>query len=164
MSETVFHPLAPLWDGNSRVLILGTMPSPASRSAAFYYARPQNRFWPALCAALGETDPKTAQGRGEIALRRGVALWDVLASCEIVGASDASIREARPNDLAPILTGAPIAAVFTTGKKAAQLYRRLIEPDTGRPATTLPSPSPANCAVRFEALVEAYRQILPFLS
>ena len=163
MPETVFHPLAPLWDANSRVLILGTMPSPASRSAAVYYAHPQNRFWPALCAVLGEQDPKTAQGRREIALRRGVALWDVLASCEITGASDASIRAARANDLAPILDGAPVAAIFTTGKKAAQLYQRLIEPRTRRPAAVLPSPSPANCAVRFEALVEAYRQILPFL-
>ena len=162
--QTIVHTIPPLYDSESRVLLLGTFPSPKSRASGFFYGHPQNRFWPALCAALGETDPKSAQGRGEIALRRGVALWDVLASCEIVGASDASIREARPNDLAPILTGAPIAAVFTTGKKAAQLYRRLIEPDTGRPATTLPSPSPANCAVRFEALVEAYRQILPFLS
>ena len=156
MSETVFHPLAPLWDGNSRVLILGTMPSPASRSAAFYYAHPQNRFWPALCAALGETDPKTAQGRGEIALRRGVALWDVLASCTITGASDASIRNPVPNDFAALLQGAPIQAVFCNGTAAWKMYTKYVQPVTGLAAVRLPSTSPANAACPPQALAEIW--------
>ena len=159
----VVHPLAPLADQNSRVLILGTMPSPASRAAQFYYAHPQNRFWPVLAQVLGEPLPPDAAGRRALALRRGIALWDVVQRCRIAGAADAAIRDAVPNDLEPLLKAAPIGAIFTTGQKAGALYRRLVQPKTGRAAIVLPSPSPANCAVKFDALVEAYRQILPWL-
>ncbi|HIV87099.1 MAG TPA: DNA-deoxyinosine glycosylase [Candidatus Pygmaiobacter gallistercoris] len=163
MEEYVTHPLAPIWDENSRVLILGTMPSPRSRAAHFYYAHPRNRFWPVLAAVLGEEDPGENEGCRQLALRHGVALWDVLAGCRIRGASDAAIRDPEPNDLAPILTGAPIRAIFATGKTAAALYHKLIEPVTGRPILPLPSPSPANCAVSLPALIESYRQLLAFL-
>ena len=163
MEEYVTHPLAPIWDENSRVLILGTMPSPRSRAAHFYYAHPRNRFWPVLAAVLGEEDPGENEGRRQLALRHGVALWDVLAGCRIRGASDAAIRDPEPNDLAPILAGAPIRAIFATGKTAAALYHKLIEPVTGRPILPLPSPSPANCAVSLPTLIESYRQLLAFL-
>ena len=163
MEEYVTHPLAPIWDANSRVLILGTMPSPRSRAAHFYYAHPRNRFWPALAGVLGEEDSGHSEGRRQRVLRHGIALWDVLASCRIQGASDAAIRDPVPNDLSPILTGAPIGAIFATGKTAAALYHRLIEPVTGRPIQTLPSPSPANCAVSLPALIDSYRQLLAFL-
>lgn len=163
-TQFVAHPFGPLWDARSRVLILGTMPSPASRRASFYYAHPQNRFWPALCAALGERDPGDNAARRALALRRRIALWDVLARCEIAGASDASIRGAVPNDLTPILAGADIAAIFTTGKKSYELYKKYIEPITGRPAVCLPSPSPANCAVHFDALVAAYGAVAAALA
>ena len=116
-------------------------------------------------AVLGheKEDPGENEGRRQLALRHGVALWDVLAGCRIRGASDAAIRDPEPNDLAPILAGAPIRAIFATGKTAAALYHKLIEPVTGRPILPLPSPSPANCAVSLPALIESYRQLLAFL-
>lgn len=162
-AECVTHPLGPLADEKSRVLLLGTMPSPASRAAGFYYAHPQNRFWPVLAELLEEPLPPDAAGRRALALRRGVALWDVLQSCRIVGASDAAIRDPVANDLRGLLQASPVRAIFTTGKKAAALYEKLILPVTGRPAIPLPSPSPANCAVKRGALLAAYRQILPYL-
>lgn len=163
VEEQVSHPLAPIFDAHSRVLILGTMPSPASRAAAFYYAHPQNRFWPALARVLGEPAPQDHAACRQLALRRGIALWDTLAACTIAGASDASIKNAVANDFAPIFHTASIQAVFTTGKKAEQMYKKYSAPLWQVPQICLPSPSPANCAVSFDALCESYRQILPFL-
>lgn len=158
----VLHPLKPVWDTQSRILILGTMPSPASRAAGFYYGHPRNRFWPALCAVLGEPLPADEEGKKDLLLRRHIALWDVLASCTITGAQDAAIRDPVANDFAPIFKAAQIRRVFATGKTAARLFDRLC-PQYGCKAVALPSPSPANCAVGFDALCESYRQILPFL-
>lgn len=155
----VTHGFGPVYDACSRVLILGTMPSPKSREAAFYYMHPQNRFWRVLGAVLGCAVPEDVPGRRRMALEHGIALWDVLESCDIRGASDASIRDPVPNDIRPILSAAPIRAVFTTGTTAAKLYRRLILPVCGVEAGLLPSPSPANCARSFEELVNAYRVI-----
>ena len=250
----VEHGFGPVWDAESRLLVLGSMPSPKSREASFYYMHPRNRFWPVMeavfadipdsdtirhaasdCPRLADLstqpsmnppasgglvdgpsaspvngtsisppitppgdmstdtpiDPQagispnmavadirwldiqrsgigrdtagdTPESRRAFALRHHVALWDVIASCDIVGASDASIHNAVPNDLTPILRGAPIVHVFTTGAKAAQLYRRLIEPQLAAagitlPMTPLPSTSPANAAMRLPDLVAVYR-------
>jgi len=159
----VTHPFPPCFDGNSRVLILGTMPSPASRAAGFYYGHPRNRFWPALAAIFGEPCPGGADARRDFALRHGVALWDVLGACRIEGAADGSIGEPAPNDIASVLAKAPIRAVFTTGRAAFDLYRRHCLPHTGIEAVALPSSSPANCAMRFEELVERYGVIAGYL-
>ena len=245
----VEHGFGPVWNAESRLLILGSMPSPKSREASFYYMHPRNRFWPVMEAVFADIsdsgtirhaasdrlrlagssaqpsmnppasgDPingpsacpvnrtsiaspnnppnysstdmsnnsqagispnaavadfsrpdighdtvgDTPESRRAFALRHHVALWDVIASCDIVGASDASIHNAVPNDLTPILRGAPIVHVFTTGAKAAQLYRRLIEPQLAAagitlPMTPLPSTSPANAAMRLPDLVAVYR-------
>ena len=107
MPQTVLHPLAPLITGDSHTLILGTMPSPRSRAEAFYYAHPQNRFWPVLAAVYGESDPQTAAGRTELLYRHGLALWDVLAACTITGAADSTIRDVVPNDIAGLLKRYP---------------------------------------------------------
>ena len=155
----VVHPLEPIFDEHSRALILGTMPSPKSREARFYYAHPQNRFWRVLAAVFDSPIPTTNGERRELVLSHRLALWDVLRSCEITGASDASIKNAMANDLSVILDHAQIRAIFCTGTRAAALYRRLIEPHTGISAVALPSTSPANCAVSFEALCAAYAQI-----
>ena len=156
----VTHSLSPVWDAHSRVLILGTMPSPASRAQGFYYGHPQNRFWRVLAAVLGEVDPAAdPAARREFALRHGIALFDVLRRCEIAGASDASIRAGEPNDFSAILAGADIRAVFTTGKRAFALYERLCLPATGRPAVCLPSPSAANCRMSLGELIRAYAPI-----
>ena len=157
MSEHVEHGFGPVWDGESRVLILGSMPSPKSRAAAFYYMHPQNRFWPVMQALFANSaDPADAVGdspesRRAFALRHHIALWDV------------SIRNAAPNDLTPILRGAPIAHIFTTGAKSAQLYRKLIEPRLTEAGiaigmTQLPSTSPANASMRLPDLITAYRE------
>lgn len=163
MRQVIEHPIAPIYDENSKVLILGTMPSPASRQQAFYYAHPQNRFWHILSALLDCPPPADNNARRTLCLSNGIALWDVLRSCTIEGASDASIRDAIPNNIARILATANIRAIFTTGKTAGTLYHRLCEPATGKAAIVLPSPSAANAAMRFDALVEHYRIILPYL-
>lgn len=159
----VVHPFPPLYDRCCRVLILGTMPSPKSRQEAFFYGHPQNRFWKVLAALFGTALPSTKEERAALALRHHVALWDVLKSCQIRGASDSSIANPQPQDLGPILKEAPVRAIFTTGTKAAKLYKKLTEPRTGRPAICLPSPSAANARYSLEDLCQAYSAILPYL-
>lgn len=163
-ATTVTHEIQPVFDSRSRVLLLGTMPSPASREQGFYYGHPQNRFWRVLAAIFDEPAPRTIEEKRDMLLHHHVALWDVLASCEIEGASDASIRDAQPNDLARIFDAADIRAVFATGTKAGELYRKLIEPTLGVPCTTLPSTSPANAKMKLADLVGAYgKALLPLL-
>ena len=161
-AQHVEHPLAPVYDERSRVLILGTMPSPRSRATGFYYNHPQNRFWKVMAALFDEPVPASNEQKEHLALRHGIALWDVLASCTIEGASDGSIGACVPNDIGQVLNAAPIEAIFCTGAKAMELYRKHCEPVTGRPAVRLPSTSPANAGTSLEQLVEAYRAIVPF--
>lgn len=161
----VVHPLEPVHDGRSRVLILGTMPSVRSREAGFYYMHPQNRFWPVLCGVLNEPLPPDAAGRRALALRRGIALWDVLASCRIDGSLDGTIRDPVPNDLSVIFREAPIRAVFTTGGTATRLYRRFQRDDAGMDCVPLPSTSPANRRHGADAVLRvAYGAIAGVLS
>lgn len=164
MSEWVNHSgIEPVFDSSSKVLLLGTMPSPKSREAGFYYAHPQNRFWPVLASLFGETVPVGREARRNFALRHGIALWDVLESCHIEGASDASIRGGIPNDLSYVLKAAPIRAVFTTGTTAHRLYQKLCAEKTGVPDMALPSTSPANARMRLADLTQAYQVILKYL-
>lgn len=149
---------APVYSAHSRALILGTWPSPKSREMAFYYGHPQNRFWPLLAALTGEPVPAREDigAKKALILRHGLALWDTLASCTITGASDASIRDAVPNDIAALLQKAPIEAVFCNGATAFRLYTRHLEPISGIAAVKLPSTSPANAACRLERLREVW--------
>lgn len=156
--EKIHHILPPIYDENSRVLILGSLPSPKSREVMMYYGNKSNRFWKTLFAIFGES-AETNEQKKEFLLRRHIALWDVIESCDIVGASDASIKNAVPNDFSLITSAADIRAVFTTGKTATGLYEKF----TGKKSICLPSPSGANCAVPFSALVEQYRKITEFL-
>lgn len=146
MSKTSFvqHSLEPVFDGSSAILVLGTMPSPVSREAGFYYSHPQNRFWQVLSAVFDEPLPYTNEQKKQFALSHGIALWDVLASCEIDGSEDSSIKKPVANDLSLVLSAAPIQAIYTTGDKAAVLYKKLCRGKTGRDAIPLPSTSPAN--------------------
>ena len=157
--NVVHHPFGPLYDAHSRVLILGSIPSPKSREINFFYGHPQNRFWRVLAAVLGAPAPETIEEKRAMALRHGVALWDTLASCEIRGASDAAIRNPVPNDIASLRKKTQIHAVFCTGAVSHKLYTQLCQPQTGIPAVKLPSTSPANAAWSFERLTEAYRVI-----
>lgn len=151
-----FEPI--VWP-DSRVLILGTVPSPKSRENQINYGNPRNRFWPVIAALWDEEDPRTNEGRLQLLRRHRLALWDVLESCEIRGASDASIANPKPNDISRVLAMAPIATIFTTGATATRLYRRLCEPNCGVGCTGLPSTSPANAAWSFERLKEAYQVV-----
>lgn len=163
-ASNIQNPLEPLWDADSRVLLLGTLPSPLSRAQRFYYGNPQNRFWKVLPAVLSEPLPTTIEEKRALCLRRHIALWDVLSSCEIAGASDSSIKNPVANDFSSMLAQSSIRAIFTTGATAGKLYRKLCEPATKLPATVLPSTSPANAAWSLERLIEAYQVILPYLS
>lgn len=161
----VDHAIDPVFDERSRVLMLGTMPSPASRESGFFYGHPQNRFWRVLAAVFDEPVPESIEDKRDLLLRRRIALWDVLASCDIEGASDASIRNAHPNDLSRVFEAADIQAVFATGAKAGQLYARFCQKAYGIPCVTLPSTSPANAKARLDDLVGAYRAALaPYAS
>jgi hypoxanthine-DNA glycosylase len=156
--DTVRHVFDPVFDEHSARLVLGTMPSPASRRYGFYYSHPQNRFWRVLSALYDEPLPVSPEQKRGMVLRHGIALWDVLASCEIQGAADHTIRNPEPNDLSVILEHAPIKTIFTTGKKAEALYRKFCLPVTGIEAISLPSSSPANQGrYPLPALIDAYK-------
>ena len=122
--QHIEHGIPPVFDERSEVLVLGTMPSPKSREAAFFYGHPQNRFWRVLAALFDEPVPEDNAERTDLLLRHHIALWDVLESCDIRGASDASIANARPNDLSRVLEKAPVRRVFCTGTAAGR-YARL---------------------------------------
>ena len=159
----VRHEFGPFYDKDSKVLILGSIPSPKSREQGFYYGHPQNRFWKVLADVLGEELPETVEQRKEMLARHHIALWDVLYSCEIKGASDTSIKDPVANDMNVILSEAGIRAIFTTGAKADELYKKMCYPICGVSSIRLPSTSPANCGYKYENLKEAYSQILEYI-
>ena len=154
------HPIPPLFDKNSRVLILGSFPSVKSREAKFFYGHPQNRFWRVLAALTNSSLPHTIAEKTELVLKNHFALWDSIGSCTITGSSDSSIRDVVPNDLSVILDHAPIERIFCNGAASLASYRHYIEPLIHRPALLLPSTSPANAAWTLERLIDAWRVIL----
>ncbi len=164
MPQQIIHTFEPIYDHSSKILILGTMPSPKSRENGFYYGHPQNRFWRVLAEVLDEPVPQCNEERIALLRVHHIALWDVLHACTIEGASDSSIKNPVPNDIPIILHAAPIGAIFTTGQKATELYNRYCLAAAGISPVYLPSTSPANIGrFPYEALVSAYRCILPFL-
>lgn len=162
-STYITHSFAPIFDLSSMVLMLGTMPSPKSRETGFYYGHPRNRFWKVMSDVCGAPLPETKEEKISFALSHHIAIWDVLAGCDICGADDSSIRNPKPNDLNTILTHADIKAVFATGTKAYQLYQKHCFPATGISSVLLPSTSPANCRVSYEELKKAYSVILKYI-
>ena len=164
--QLIRHPISPLYDADSKILILGSFPSVKSREMAFFYGHPQNRFWKLLSLLLEVPFPETVQERREFLLSHRIALWDVIASCEIHGSSDASIRNAVPNDLRQILDTAQIGQIYVNGQTAGKLYRKYQEKtlretygDCAK-AVILPSTSPANAAWNIERLRQAWGVIL----
>lgn len=163
MITHVIHPIDPVYDKNSRILILGSFPSVKSREIQFFYGHPQNRFWPLLSRLRGETVPQTIQERKEFLLRNRIAVWDVIESCDITGSSDSSIKNAAANDLSRILNSAEIAAIYTNGGVSNKLYEKYIFPKTGITAVKLPSTSPANAAFSMDRLEAHWKCINEYL-
>lgn len=156
------HGFEPVFDEHSRVLVLGSFPSVLSRVNDFYYGNPRNRFWRVMARVLGEPVPadEDIPAKRRLLLAHGVALWDVVQSCDVRGSSDASIKNVVPVDLARITSVSPVRAVLCNGGTAGRLYHRWLEPACGMAAEVLPSTSPANAAWGEERLVAARLQAL----
>ena len=150
------HTISPVYDEHSKVLILGSFPSVKSRETGFFYGHPQNRFWKVMAGIMNEEVPVDIPAKKEFLLRNHVAVWDVIASCEITGSSDASIKDARANDLSVILESADIHRICVNGKTAEKLYNKYIYPKIQRQAILLPSSSPANAAWSVERLTKEW--------
>ncbi len=159
VAQRQVHPIPPLFSERSEILILGSFPSVMSRNEAFFYAHPQNRFWKTVAAVFAAPVPGNLEQKKELILQNRLALWDVIASCEITGSSDSSVRHVTPTDLSVIFASAPIRRVFVNGKTAARVYRRYQLPRTGMEAVCLPSTSPANAAWSQAQLVEAWMRL-----
>ena len=162
MSQTanIIHPIPPLYDADSRILILGSFPSVKSREAMFFYGHPQNRFWPLLARLFDESVPQSIPEKRELVLRHNIALWDSIHSCTITGSSDSSIRDVVPNDLSVILDNSRVERIFCNGATSHRLYTKYIFPLTGIEAVKLPSTSPANAAFGMDRLVDKWKEIL----
>lgn len=151
------HPFEPVYDKNSRILILGSFPSVKSRENLFYYGNPQNRFWRVMSEIYNDDLPDTNEEKKRFLLKHNVALWDVVKSCEIKASSDSSIKNVKPNDINIIVSASKIDAVFANGKTAQILYEKYIKSKTGKEIILLPSTSPANAAYSKERLVECWK-------
>ena len=156
----ITHPFSPVFDINSEILILGSFPSVKSREGSFYYGHPQNRFWRVMAALYQVPMPETNEEKTNILLSNGIALWDVIHSCDIRGSSDSSIRNVIPTDLRTILSKANIQRIYANGKTAAAMYQKHQFPQTGINIIPLPSTSPANAAWTLERLIDQWHVIL----
>ena len=153
------HTLEPIYSADSKVLILGSFPSPRSRESGFYYGHPNNRFWTVLSLLFEEPQPQTIAEKTEFLLHHHIALWDVLASCIITGADDNSIKDPKPNDIALLLENTQIRVIFTTGLTAHKLYQNLLSDQLSIDAVRLYSTSPANCRMNTNELILNYVSI-----
>lgn len=163
MLNHVVHTIEPVFDKNSHILILGSFPSVKSREACFFYGHPQNRFWPVLAALRKEAVPASVEDKKLFLLRNHIAVWDVIASCDIEGSSDSSIKNAVPNNLERILKHSQVRQIYTNGGVSAKLYDKYCLSATKIPAAKLPSTSPANAASSLEKLISAWSCINDFL-
>lgn len=160
MNDRVVHPFMPIYNEESKILILGSFPSVKSREGEFYYHHPQNRFWKVISAVYQEDLPISIEEKKELLLDKCIAVWDVIKSCEIIGSSDSSIRNVIPNDLSMILDVADIKCIIANGGTAHRLYMKYIFPVTGREILKLPSTSPANAAFSLEKLTRDWSSII----
>lgn len=158
--QHIVHPFPPLYDENSEILILGSLPSVKSREQMFFYGHKQNRFWPVLAAVLGEEAPTTIEEKKAMVLRHHIAMWDAIYSCDIVGSSDSSIKNVVPTELGRIVRESKIRRVFCNGQTSWKYYHKYQEKELGISATVMPSTSPANAAWSMARLTEAWKEIL----
>lgn len=161
--NSIKHPIQPVYDKNSKVLILGSFPSVKSREGCFFYHHPQNRFWKTLAAVMDQPVPTTIEEKRTFLLNNHIAVWDTIASCTIEGSSDSSIKNVVPTDLSIILSEAPDLQIFCNGATSHQHYRKYQEKLIGRQAIRLPSTSPANAAWSLERLKSEWNMIREYL-
>ena len=159
MLEKIAHPIEPLYSKDSKILILGSFPSQKSREQMFFYGHPQNRFWRVISSVFGCDLPLNVEQKRKLLLDNGIAVWDVIASCEITGSSDSSIKNVTANDLSVILETADIRQIYVNGKTAEKYYNKYLRDSLGREAVCLPSTSPANAMWNVEKLVDAWQII-----
>lgn len=152
----VIHNIEPLFDKNSKTLILGSFPSVKSREAGFFYAHPQNRFWKVIAGVFGEDVPLTVADKKALILNNGLALYDSVYSCEINGSSDSSMKNVVPSDLTPIIQNSKITKVFVNGRTAEKYYVKYSLNDTCINGVVLPSTSPANATWSLERLIDEW--------
>lgn len=156
----LIHPFSPIFDSNSSLLVLGSFPSVKSREHSFYYGHPQNRFWHVIALICNASVPNTIEEKTTLLLKNHIALWDVIASCEVLGSSDSSIRNVIPNDLSEIFQTADIQNVYCNGSKAWGLYQRYSASKYHKDAVRLPSTSPANAAWTLDKLTAVWSSAL----
>ena len=158
--EHITHSFEPIYNEDSEILILGTLPSVKSRENNFYYGHKQNRFWKLLAKLCEDETPQTVEEKTAMLLRHHIAIWDVIQSCDIKGSSDSSIRNVVPNDLAYIIGRSRITRIYANGAKSKQLYDKYLAKQLGIEAVQLPSTSPANAAYSVERLLEYWQKII----
>ena len=156
----IIHPIAPLFNSESRILILGSFPSVKSRESGFYYGHPQNRFWKVISRVFEREEPKSIDEKRELLLSLGIALWDVIHSCEIVGSSDSSIKNALPNDVISVIQASKIEKIYVNGKTAKKYYDKFLKDKLQMEAELLPSSSPANAALSLDGLTLIWKEKL----
>ncbi len=157
------HPIEPVYNSSSKILMLGSFPSVRSREVGFFYGHPQNRFWKVISSILGCENPSTVEEKRQLLLGYGIAVWDVIASCDIEGSADSTIKSVLPNDLSAVLTVADIKAIFVNGKTAEKYYNKYILKAVRREAITLPSTSAANAAFSLEKLIREWSIIKKYI-
>lgn len=155
----VVHTFQPVYNKNSRILILGSLPSVKSREQNFYYGHPQNRFWKVIAELTGWKLPETAEEKKEMLLANEIAIWDVIAECDIIGSSDSSIKNVVVNDFNELFGKTKISRVYANGTKTYELYQKYARKQTGQDIIKLPSTSPANAAWNLERLCEMWKMI-----
>ena len=158
--QHVVHTFGPLYNEDSGILILGSIPSPASREVGFYYGHPRNRFWQMLAELYGMPLPESIEEKKALALSHGLALWDVIEECDIIGASDSSVKNAMPTDIPSLLGKTRIRTILCNGALSKKIYDQYQLPRTGIPAQKMPSTSPANAAWSLERLKEKWGKSL----
>ena len=156
----VVHPFGPLYNKDSRILILGSIPSPASREVGFYYGHPQNRFWKMLAEVYGMPLPESIEEKRALVLANGLALWDSIAECDIIGASDSSVKNAVPTKIPELLEETKVERILCNGALSKKIYDKYQLERTGMPAQKMPSTSPANAAWSLVRLVEEWGKVL----
>ena len=155
----VSHDFEPVFDENSKVLILGTFPSVKSRENQFYYGHPQNRFWKVIAGLTESEVPQTIEEKKKVLLEDGIAIWDVIESCDIIGSSDSSIKNVVPADIERVVANSKIQNIYANGGTAKKLYEKYSQKKTGREIIGLPSTSPANAAYSLERLLECWQEV-----